>query len=305
MKRAEQGEDGADLAPRGGEGRAARARRARRRSRHRGSPAAARAVDTAKAPSPASVDLPHEPDGEQHDAEHQGRDPAHGIRPEQRSRPPRRRRGAARRRDLQALGGLEDDGSEGAGREQAQRADDRGGDVAVAVATHGEHLGRDDEAEPDGDHEQEPGERRHLVEVGRDEPDQAEADEAGAEGEDDAREGEPAARDVPRADGLARPRGRAGPRPASARSSPSSQCSWAGVAGCTAGSRWAGAVGVAVGGAVIAGSSVSGESPERVRAHRAAPGRRGHHEHAYSARVSVFRRRPPGPDAGAGPVRPG
>ena len=165
-------------------------RRGRDRGRHR------------EGAVPGGGDLPDEPEGEQADGEHERRDAAHGIRPEQCAQAPHADEDRLVGGHLQALGRLEHDGAEGRGRQQAQGTDDRGCRVAQSSSPCSQQLGRDHQAEPDGDHQQEAREGRHVVEVGGDQPDQPQADEAGTEGEHDPRQREPAAGDVATADGL-------------------------------------------------------------------------------------------------------
>ncbi len=163
------------------------------------------AVDDRERAVPHAQHLPDEPERQQADGEHQWGDAAHGVGPQQGTEPPHPDEGRLVGRDLQALRGLEDDGAEGARGQEARGADDRGAGVGRTAAPPSQDLGGDDEPEPDRHHEQEPDEGRQLVEVRRDEPDQAQADEACSERQDDPREGEPAAGDVAGPDGLGRP----------------------------------------------------------------------------------------------------
>ena len=148
-----------------------------------------------------------------------GATPAHHVRPQQRAEAPHADEDRLVGGDLEALGGLEDDRAERGGRQQPRRPDDRGA-VVVRASPVGEHLRSDDEPEPHDHHEEEPEERRHLVEVRGDEPDQAQSDEAGSERQDDAREREPAAGDVAGPDGLGRRGVDQRPRPASPAARP-------------------------------------------------------------------------------------
>ena len=105
---------------------------------------------------------------------------------EQRARCPEADQARLVGRHLERLGRLEDQGPEGQGRHQPDGTDDRRRHRPAR-----EVLAAHEEAEPqDGDGE-EPGHRGQLVEVGGDQPDQADADEAGTEGEQDPADGEP------------------------------------------------------------------------------------------------------------------
>ena len=84
------------------------------------------------------------------------------------------------RRDLQRLGGLEDDG---AGTECGEES--CGADQGRRGVARRERLTADEEGQPQGRHCREARQGRELVEVGGDQPDQPDADEAAAEVEQD------------------------------------------------------------------------------------------------------------------------
>ena len=84
------------------------------------------------------------------------------------------------RRDLQRLGGLEDDG---AGTECGEES--CGADQGRRGVARRERLTADEEGQPQGRHSREACQGRELVEVGGDQPDQPDADEAAAEVEQD------------------------------------------------------------------------------------------------------------------------
>ena len=94
------------------------------------------------------------------------------------------------------------------------------GMVAAVLAATGEQLAAGQEGQPEGRHHEEPGQRRELVEVAGDQPDDADADEGGAEGEQEAGEVEATRRVVRREDGGRRPARRRDRRSASAAARP-------------------------------------------------------------------------------------
>ena len=262
-EQADEHEHRADLAPRGGEVAPPEHRCARRRRATAASPAAAIAVDTAKAPSPALGHLPDEPEGEQHDAEHERARRRARHTPRAAHPGPRRRRAAARRPAPA--------GSGRPGRRRPRRprpraaaphrrpgrrwspSRSRRAASTSAAATRPSQIATMKQERVSGD---------ICVEVRGDEPDQAEADEAGAEGEDDAREGEAAARDVPRADGLRGARGRRRPSACQrAAARPRASAAGRGWRRARPGRGGRERRGWRLGGAVIAGSSVSGGHP--------------------------------------------
>ena len=86
-------------------------------------------------------------------------------------------------RHLKALRGLEDDRAEEQRRQQPPGVHHRGGHRPAVGPAYGEQLRADRDRDPDDRDRGEAGQRGQPVEVGRDQPDQAEADEHGAEGQ--------------------------------------------------------------------------------------------------------------------------
>ena len=141
-----------------------------------------------------------EAQGQQADDERTGG--AHDVRVDQRAESPPGQQLRLVRRHLQALSGLEDHGAVGEGREDPYRPDDRGGDGAAMLAATGQQLAPDQEGQPERRHHHEADQWRELVEVAGDQPDDADADERGPEGEQETGEVEPAGRVVRREDGV-------------------------------------------------------------------------------------------------------
>ena len=124
--------------------------------------------------------------GEQADHERAGA--ANGVRVDEGPERPAAQQHRLVRRHLQALRSLEDHGAERQGRHHPHRADHRRPDVAAGGCDGGEGLPAAEERQPDHDHG-EATQRRQLVEVGRDQPDQADADEGPTEAQQQARQG--------------------------------------------------------------------------------------------------------------------
>ena len=124
------------------------------------------------------------------DAEHDRRGGAHEVAVQQRPECPHPDQPRLVGRHLEALRCLEDDRPEEQRRQQPSGVHHGGGHRAAVGKPHREQLGADRDRGPDRRDHAEAAQRRQPVEVGRDQPDEAEADEDGAEGEQQPGEAE-------------------------------------------------------------------------------------------------------------------
>ena len=131
-------------------------------------------------------DLPDEPGDQGRDADQQRTEAAHGIGVDEGAGAPQPHQQWLEGRYLQRLRRLEHHGPEREGGEQPDRADHRGGHQLLGV----EYLAADEQRQPDHDDGEEAGERGQLVEVGGDQPDQADPHEDGTQREQQPGQGE-------------------------------------------------------------------------------------------------------------------